>query len=71
MLLYAYKKLSLEPSSETRFAKQLLTKNEKYANLTCMKLIVEIRAAEGGNDAKLLVEDQFSIYEKLGRRECL
>jgi peptide chain release factor 1 len=26
--------------------------------------LVEIRAAEGGNDAKLLVEDLFKIYEK-------
>ena len=36
-----------------------------------MKLIVEIRAAEGGSDAKLLVEDQFSIYAKLGARRSL
>jgi len=34
-------------------------------------LIVEIRAAEGGDDAKLLVEDQFSIYCRLAKRRCL
>lgn len=28
------------------------------------KIIVEIRAAEGGEDAKLLVQDQYSIYCK-------
>ena len=31
-------------------------------------VIVEIRAAEGGSDAKLLVHTQFSIYEKLASR---
>jgi len=31
-------------------------------------LIVEIRAAEGGDDAKLLVEKQFDIYKKMGVR---
>jgi protein subunit release factor A len=36
-----------------------------------MEVIVEIRAAEGGNDAKLLVQDQFTIYSKLGARRCL
>lgn len=34
-------------------------------------LIVEIRAAEGGADSKLLVEDQFTIYSKMAVRECL
>jgi len=33
--------------------------------------IVEIRAAEGGDDAKLLVYEQFSIYSKLVRRRGL
>lgn len=33
--------------------------------------IVEIRAAEGGADAKLLVEDQLSIYLKLVERRGL
>ncbi len=36
-----------------------------------MEVIVEIRAAEGGNDAKLLVRDQFVIYNKVGARRCL
>lgn len=36
-----------------------------------MGLIVEIRAAEGGTDAKLLVEDQFAIYQKVASRYCL
>lgn len=29
-----------------------------------MKIYIEIKAAEGGNDAKLLVEDQKNIYQK-------
>lgn len=36
-----------------------------------MGLIVEIRAAEGGDDAKLLVNDQFAIYTKVATRNCL
>jgi protein subunit release factor A len=35
------------------------------------KIIVEIRAAEGGQDSKLLVEDMFAIYGKLCTRERL
>lgn len=33
--------------------------------------IVEIHAAEGGNDSKLLVQDQFAIYQRYSVRECL
>lgn len=32
---------------------------------------VEIRAAEGGDDAKLLVLDQAAVYEKFAKRSCL
>ncbi len=34
---------------------------------------VEIRAAEGGNDAKLLVSEQFAVYAKAAAmsRGCL
>ena len=34
-------------------------------------IIVEIRAAEGGTDAKLLVRDQLAIYQKAAVRYCL
>lgn len=34
-------------------------------------VIVEIRAAEGGADAKLLVQDQVAIYARLGGRRSL
>ncbi|WP_143140749.1 hypothetical protein [Nannocystis exedens] len=34
-------------------------------------LIIEIRAAEGGDDAKLLVHEQFAVYQKLAVREHL
>jgi protein subunit release factor A len=34
-------------------------------------VIVEIRAAEGGEDAKGLVYEQFSVYVKLGSRRGL
>lgn len=36
-----------------------------------MSVIVEIRAAEGGRDAELLVIDQFVIYCKLAARRGL
>lgn len=36
-----------------------------------MSVIVEIRAAEGGEDAKLLVHEQYNIYKKLEARRCL
>lgn len=34
-------------------------------------LIIEIRAGEGGDDAKQLVREQFSIYAKLMERRGL
>ena len=34
-------------------------------------VIVEIRAAEGGNDAKLLVKDQTEVYRKAAARRGL
>ncbi|MHA2280262.1 MAG: PCRF domain-containing protein [Promethearchaeota archaeon] len=34
-------------------------------------IIVEIRAAEGGADSKLLVEDQYDIYQRMANKECL
>lgn len=34
-------------------------------------LIIEIRAAEGGEDAKNLVHEQVKIYTKLGGRRSL
>ncbi len=36
-----------------------------------MKLILEIRAAEGGDDAKALVAVQAGIYEAYARRQQL
>lgn len=38
---------------------------------TMSTILIEIRAAEGGDDAKLLVEEQFAIYGKLGARRGL
>jgi protein subunit release factor A len=34
-------------------------------------VIVEIRAAEGGEDSKLLVKEQLTIYEKYADRRGL
>lgn len=34
-------------------------------------MLIEIRAAEGGDDAKLLVEEQFEIYTRLAARRGL
>lgn len=36
-----------------------------------MSVIVEIRAAEGGDDAKLLIETQLRIYRKRAERRGL
>jgi protein subunit release factor A len=36
-----------------------------------MSVIVEIRAAEGGDDAKSLVEEQFALYAKRALRDGL
>jgi hypothetical protein len=40
-------------------------------NIVPMSIIIEIRAAEGGDDAKLLVREQMAIYLRLGGRRCL
>jgi len=34
-------------------------------------IIIEIRAAEGGTDAKLLVTEQTAVYVKRAVRRCL
>jgi protein subunit release factor A len=34
-------------------------------------MIIEIRAAEGGEDARLLVEDQVTIYARVSLRRGL
>lgn len=34
-------------------------------------LILEIRAAEGGDDAKDLVREQFKVYARVAMRRCL
>jgi protein subunit release factor A len=34
-------------------------------------ITIEIRAAEGGDDAKMLVHEQGAIYAKFCRRHCL
>jgi len=36
-----------------------------------VKLVVEIRSAEGGEDSKLFVRDHFDVYAKLATRNCL
>jgi protein subunit release factor A len=33
--------------------------------------MIEIRAAEGGEDSKLLVIEQFGIYAKTAKLHCL
>lgn len=34
-------------------------------------IFVEIRAGEGGKDAKMLVREQVAIYSKFAKRSCL
>jgi len=36
-----------------------------------MSIIIEIRAAEGGADAKLLVEEQLAVYARYADRRRL
>jgi len=36
-----------------------------------MSVIVEIRAAEGGDDAKSLVHEQFAVYARLALKRGL
>lgn len=36
-----------------------------------MTVILEIRAAEGGNDAKHLVHEQAAVYARYCARHCL
>jgi protein subunit release factor A len=36
-----------------------------------MSIVIEIRAAEGGDDAKLLVRDHVATYLRVAGRECL
>ena len=38
---------------------------------TSTDLIIEVRAAEGGDDAKALVRDQVAIYAQLATRRSL
>ena len=35
------------------------------------RVIIEIRAAEGGDDAKMLVRDQMGTYVAVAYRKCL
>lgn len=34
-------------------------------------VIIEVRSGEGGDDAKLLVREQMSLYAKFCQRRCL
>lgn len=34
-------------------------------------ILIEIRAAEGGNDSKLLIRDLMAIYAKAAKLYCL
>jgi protein subunit release factor A len=40
-------------------------------NASSESVVVEVRAAEGGDDAKLLVREQVKIYLRLCGRRCL
>lgn len=35
------------------------------------KVVVEVRAAEGGDDSKLLVQDMAAVYMRRAHRDCL
>jgi len=58
----------IRPSVALRhFVRSPTTRSEEEA----MSVIVEIRAAEGGDDAKTLVDEQFAIYAKRALRDGL
>jgi hypothetical protein len=44
---------------------------KEFAMSTSTSVIVEIRAAEGGDDAKSLVEEQLALYAKRALRDGL
>lgn len=47
-------------------------RTEVYSLGMSDSVIIEVRAAEGGSDAKLLVRSQCAIYEKMiARRDSL
>jgi len=49
-----------------------LSDNRDHATISCMEsVIVEIRAGEGGADAKALVREQFAVYARLIERSGL
>jgi protein subunit release factor A len=50
---------------------KLRVENQGERVMQTETVIVEIRAAEGGADAKLLVEEQVALYERLGGRRFL
>jgi protein subunit release factor A len=41
------------------------------STFSSVSVIVEIRSAEGGDDAKSLVEEQFALYAKRALRDGL
>ena len=54
-------------STSTSIATSTSTATSRSASV----VIVEIRAAEGGADAKQLAQDQLAIYERLAVRRSL
>lgn len=61
-----YNSVRMQWGMRTLCAHQRTSDDEPKENH--MKLIVEIRAAEGGTDAKLLVADQAAIYTAFAKR---
>ena len=63
---------SKEPAGYCRDLFDLLCRQLKgHAILPVMELTIEIRAAEGGDDAKLLVADQASLYINYAKRNSV
>jgi hypothetical protein len=44
---------------------------DRKLQLSCRAMILEIRAAEGGDDAKLLVIEQWKVYQRVIELEGL
>ena len=49
---------------------RIVTNPDRFLEET-MSVIVEIRAAEGGDDAKSLVDEQFALYARRALRDGL
>ena len=54
----------MQPCRRLGYLHQFLSLKDREKDSQMESVIMEIRAAEGGDDSKLLVEDMISVYRK-------